>query len=180
MPFGLGFFATAGAGGAAGSFDLLETQVLTGTQASVEWTNLNSTYGSTYQHLQIRMATLSNSDDWFKLQVNGDTANYYSHKLLGESGVVSSSALSSTTTGMNDIGLAGSSSVPGRAVIDLLDPFETTKNKVIRSLTGGPNSIALVSGLWGSTAAVTSLKINHKSGSFTSGSRFSLYGIRAV
>lgn len=180
MPFGLGFFATAGAGGAAGSFDLLETQVLTSNQASVEFTSLNATYGSIYKHLQIRMVTLSNLDDWFRLQVNGATTNFYSHKLLGESGSVTSSALASTTSGMNDIGLAGSSSIPGRAVIDILDPFITNKNTVIRSFTGGPNSVALVSGLWNDTAAVTSLKLNHKSSTFAQYSRFSLYGIKGA
>ena len=47
MPFGLGFFATAGAG-AAGSFDLLETQVLGSAQASVTFSSLG-TY-SNYKH----------------------------------------------------------------------------------------------------------------------------------
>jgi hypothetical protein len=174
----LGFLAASGV--SAGSFDLLESQVLTGNQASVEFTNLNSTYGTTYQHLQLRVVTLSTVDTWFRVQLNGATTNYYSHRLVGESGSVSSAASASTTTGMNLIGLTGTSSVPGRAVIDLLDPFETSKNKVIRTFTGGPNTVALVSGLWADTSALTSIKLNNDGGNFAQYSRFSLYGIKAA
>jgi hypothetical protein len=181
MPFGLGFFATAGAGGAAGSFDLLETQVLTGNQTSVEFTNLNTAYGSTYQHLQLRLVSLSNADTWYRLQLNGSTSGYYSHRLIGESGSVSSAAYSSTTTGMQLFGLTGTSSVPGRAIMDFLDPFETSKAKVVRSLTAGPNTVGLISGLWNNTAALTSIKINQTDGwAFTQYSRFSLYGLKAA
>jgi hypothetical protein len=41
---------------AAGSFDLLETQVLTSSAASVTFSSL-STYAADYQHLQIRIVS---------------------------------------------------------------------------------------------------------------------------
>lgn len=176
-PFPLGILAASGV--AAGAFDLLETQVLTGNQASVEFTNLNSSYGSTYQHLQIRLVSLSTADTWYRLQLNNATSGYYSHRLIGE-GSISSAAYGSTATGMDLFGLTGTSSTPGRAVIDFLDPFESSKNKVVRSITAGPNTIGLISGSWNSTAAVTSIKINNIDGNFAQFSRFSLYGLKAV
>jgi hypothetical protein len=179
MPFGLGFFATAGVSGAAGSFDLLETQVLTGNQTSVEFTNINSTYGSTYKHLQIRLVTLSNADTWYRVQINNSTSGYYSHRLIGEGGSVSAANYSSTTTGLQLFGLTGTSSVPGRAIIDILEPFNTNKTTTLRTMTAGPNTLGLIGGIWNNTAAVTSVKINQTDGwAFTQYSRFSLYGIK--
>jgi hypothetical protein len=67
--------------------------------------------------------------------------------------------------------------------IDILDAFESTKNKVTRSLSGyvgGNSAIALKSGLWVNTAAITQIDLTNWDGaSHAAGSRFSLYGIRA-
>ena len=52
MPIPLGFFAAAGAV-AGGSYDLLETTILSSNAASVTFSNLNN-YAADYQHLQIR------------------------------------------------------------------------------------------------------------------------------
>jgi len=182
MPFGLGFFATAGAGGAgkAGSFDLLETQVLGSAQASVTFSSL-STYASTYQHLQIRTVIWSNQANFIGMKVNG-TTGARSHVLRGRAGSVGSF----TEPGGPYMIYAGtSSSDPGFAVVDLLDPFETTKNKVARAMTGFVTStpeISMTSNLWEVTASTTSLEIFHPNSpyTFSIGSRFSLYGIRAV
>jgi hypothetical protein len=71
----------------------------------------------------------------------------------------------------------------GAAVLDVLDPYSTTKNKTLRCLQGvragtGP-AIELRSGFWNNTASITSIVFTPEtSGSFVSGSRFSLYGIR--
>jgi hypothetical protein len=158
-------------------FHHLETVRLGGTASSVTFTNLGQ-YRD-YQHLQIRMVTLSTGDNWFRLQINGATSGYYSHRVIGEGGSASSAAYSSTTAGMHLFGLTGTSSVPGRSVIDILDSFETTKTKVARCLSAGPNTVGLISGLWNDTSAVTSITLNPIDTSWASGSRFSIYGIKA-
>jgi hypothetical protein len=71
----------------------------------------------------------------------------------------------------------------GATVIDFLDYAVTSKNKTTRALTGlYENSfqrIELKSGLWISTAAITSMTLAESTTlGFVSGSRFSLYGIR--
>jgi hypothetical protein len=71
----------------------------------------------------------------------------------------------------------------GAMVIDILDPFETTKNTVIRALGGFASSeISLNSGVWLNTAALTSLTFSKygENGGYETGSRFSLYGIKAA
>jgi hypothetical protein len=175
--FPLGILSAAGAGGPVGAYELITSSILTGSQSSVTFSSLG-TYSSTYKHLQIRMVTLGTVDNWFRVQINAATTGYYSHRLWGESNLVRSAAHDTSTTGMQLIGLTGSSSIPGRSVIDILDPYSTTKNTTIRTFSGGPNTVVLTSGLWNNTASVTSITLNHDGGNWATGSRFSIYGIR--
>ena len=191
MPFGLGFFATAGAGGAAGSFDLLESQVLTGSQASVTFSNLNSTYGATYQHLQIR-ATIRTTrasfpEDIFSIRLNSDTGASYAHHVLACNGSSDSSGSDINITRGFVTYVAGATATANLftgVVLDLLDPFETTKFKTMRYLSGygaGDRLIGLGSNLWRSTNAVTTITLDSvTAANLAQYSRFSLYGIRAV
>jgi hypothetical protein len=192
MPFGLGFFATVGAGaGAAGSFDLLETQVLGSSTASVTFSSL-STYASTYQHLQLRYVVRSDRsgefNDPFRFTLNGDSgANYTFHKLFGNGSSVTSYGEGNITNLLIDNGIAGatvSANIYTAGVIDFADAFETTKNKTFRALYAGQNSttayqIGLGSGVRLNTAAISSLTID-PIGNLVTGSRFSLYGIKAA
>jgi hypothetical protein len=176
MPFGLGFFATAGAG-AAGSFDLLETQVLGSSTASVTFSSLG-TY-SNYKHLQLRMVnTLSSQTVAVRMEFNADTAsNYSSHRIVGNGSSVSSSAETSVASMFVSIGAL----TPTASVTDILDAFDTNKFKTLRSLAGGmsaANEVLLTSGNWRSTNALTSIKVFPTSFNFVSGSRFSLYGLK--
>jgi hypothetical protein len=70
----------------------------------------------------------------------------------------------------------------GADIIDILDPFKTTKNTTTRALVGQSGSfsrVALESGLWINTAAVTSISLVDVFGNFVQNSRFSLYGMRS-
>jgi hypothetical protein len=188
MPFGLGFFATAGAGaGAAGSFDLLETQVLTGTAASVTFSNLNSTYGSTYQHLQIRATTrITTGTNLVVYRINGDTASNYSwHWMLGNGSQVESGGTGSydSIVEYSTVASDETANAFSAIIVDILDPFETTKYKTTRTFAGrstSRNHVSLSSGSWRNTAAMTSYSLAPGSGSWAIGSRFSLYGIKAA
>jgi len=198
MPIPLGVLAVAGAGAAPsgpGVYELLETVIVpSGGQASVTFSNLNSTYGSTYQHLQIRMTGATNRADWLDwlyLQFNSDTgSNYATHRLFAEGSTLSSSAFTSQTSIVRAFyvkGANGPASSFGAGIMDILDPFETTKNTTTRVLTGyldgSPSSetiVALMSGLWNNTAAVTTIKLESlNSATLLEGSRFSLYGMRS-
>lgn len=176
---------------AAGSYDLLETEILTGSQASVTFSSLNSTYGSTYQHLQIRFTSRITETvggaGTFYVNVNGDTgSNYARHNLRGDGSSVASYALSSSST--PDIGYtAGAESaanVFSAGVIDILDPFETTKYTTMRSSSGlvsGYKEVWLGSVLWMNTAALTSISLETFGvWNFVADSRFSLYGWKAA
>ncbi len=173
----LGFLAASGV--SAGSFDLLETQTLTGSQSSVTFSSL-STYATTYQHLQIRaVARTSNASAGgvVFLDFNGSSSGTIGHYLLGDGSSASgddSESRAGFVTGAN-----ATTSAFGAIVLDLLDPFETTKNKTFRALSGPGIGIYLASGMWVNTSAVTSLTLR-SSANFVQYSRFSLYGIKAA
>ena len=175
---------------AAGSFDLLQSEVLTGSAASVTFSGL-SAYASTYQHLQIRangrISTSTNFTSAY-MRLNGDSAsNYSGHELVGNGSSVGSGGQANATEPYiwRVSGASAASGAFSAAVIDLLDPFETTKYKTIRSLSGGhyinaanPAIIQISSSSWRNTSSVTSLEFRSATGDFVSGTRISLYGVK--
>jgi hypothetical protein len=169
-------------------YDLLETEILTGSQASVIFSSLNSTYGADYQHLQLRIAaqgTTGNANIGFTF--NGDTSNNYAwHALLGTGSAVESDSSVNRGNIIGSIAVVASSNTNqfNGSVIDILDAFNTSKYKTTRSLSGrasgGGNLIQLDSGLWRSTDALSSMTFTITTGNINIGSRFSLYGLRSA
>jgi hypothetical protein len=169
-------------------YDLLSSTILTGNQASVTFSNISTTYSSTYKHLQLRIVARSDSGQQYDdsiIRFNSDSgSNYAYHAMSGTgSSVVSNAATSQTSIPVQRVaGGASTSGIFGAVIIDIPDAFSTSKNKTIKSLTGYYVSVGrvdLVSGLWMSTAAINTIFIDAVTGSnFVSGSRFSLYGIK--
>lgn len=181
-----------GAGGGdsgGGSFDLISTTLLTGSQASVTFdvTGL----GSTYKHLQIRVVSrisTGNGMGDIYMTLNSDTgSNYSAHNLYGNGSNVQSNAYTSTPfsqiTGTSPYNNQATNSY-GASIIDMLDAFSTSKYKTFKTLAGvhgsTDNQIKLNSMSWRSTSAITTINLAPYSGfSWASGSRFSIYGIKA-
>ena len=200
MPIPLGVLAVAGAGGgAAGSnvYELLETQILANSTTDVvTFSNLNSSYGSTYQHLAFRIVARgadANSGTGVALRVymngnggDGGGSSYATHMLRKTNdNALGSEGYADTAYGFLGFGSAGNTAQWTGFVADLLDPFETTKNKTVRALAGvaqtsTTSTISLSSTVFKSTSAVTSVSFQFNAGwLFQSGSRFSMYGIRS-
>lgn len=173
---------------AAGSYDLLETEILTGTQASVTFSSLNSTYGADYQHLQIRYTTRSTraaDDSYIKVTFNGSATGYYGHLLYGDGSGSPASLYWGTSTFLYagwGAGNNAASSSFGAGVMDILDAFSTTKRKTMRDLSGrtSPTRIGLGSGSWASNDALTSITLTADNNDWAIGCRFSLYGLKAA
>jgi hypothetical protein len=188
IPFGV--LSAAGAGVVGGDYELIATEILGTATSSVTFSSL-ATYASTYKHLQVRYTARTTgafvATGGIGIQLNSDTGNNYAtHTLTGNGASVASSAFTSQAfvfVGFAAANLAASN-IFGTAVFDILDAYSSSKNKTIRSLTGGHfasdnRSIALRSGLWLNTDAITTLRIDARDSSdFVAGSRFSLYGIK--
>lgn len=181
----LGILASA-SGGA--DYELIATTLVTSAQSSVTF-NSSAAWAS-YKHLQIRVTARSTNggagNDGLWLQLNADTGSNYSWHRLEGNGSNAVSGAGTTTTWMLQ-GLAARASqaagVFSAAIIDLLDFANTSKNKTVRSLNGSVTStnpsVALGSGVWLNTAAVTSATLKVDAGqNIDAGSRFSLYGLK--
>jgi hypothetical protein len=171
-------------------YELIESVFLTGTQASVTFSNLGN-YASNYRHLQIK-ATYRNASTGTGLEVgtfrfNGDAGANYSWHSLGiphPSTVGADAAINQTSIRLRTLTRNGVDNHFASTVLDVLEPYNTTKNTSIQGLTGhflnsGSNAhfLNLFSGSWQNTASITSIQLATPS-SFITGSRFSIYGIK--
>lgn len=173
-----------GAGGAPATFELISTQILGSNAASVTF----SAIPATYTHLQLRYVaqTVTNASV-LRARFNSDAtaANYSRHYLIGDGTSASSSATASN--GWLDIGpLEIGTNLFTAGVVDILDYANTNKNKTVRAFAGRRGTanpqIQLSSGVWASTAAITSVTLSEAffSQNLITGSRFSLYGIKGA
>ena len=174
---------------APGDYDLLETTILGSAASSVTFSSL-ATYASDYKHLQLRLVARTDrnqASDSSLMRFNGDSGSNYSwHSLLvADTSAVLSEGFASQTL-MRSGRLSGSpttANVFAASVIDILDPYSTTKNTTIRVSDGfmaaTSNWVGLGSGAWYNTSALTSITLDQVFGTnFVAGSRFSLYGIK--
>jgi hypothetical protein len=188
IPFGI--LSAAGVSAApTGAYELISTTILGSNAASVTFSSLG-TYSSTYKHLQIRFTgkvSKVEAGQELALRVNGISTNSYSWHYMRGNGSTVIGDNGTTTNGMflgQFTADNATASSYGGGVIDLLDPYSTSKNKTFRGLsgvpTGGMTRINLYAGLFQSTNAVDSISIfsQNFSDNMIAGSRFSLYGIR--
>ena len=194
----LGILATSGAGPQIG-YQLLTTALVTSDVNSVDFTNL-SIYNS-YQHLQLRIShkysdQIGVAFATYRIFFNNDTAaNYNGHYFTANANFNNPTITASSYTTFNHIfpgqSMGNNQAQFSTSIIDILDPFETTKNKTIRSLSGGVNAnisnvqresnVGLWSGAWRNTAAISSIHFQFDAGQkWMNGTRVSLYGLRGA
>jgi hypothetical protein len=173
--------AGVGAGPSGDYQSIATTTVGAGGASTITFSSIPSTY----KHLQVRaLAKGATSDATGSFTFNSDTATNYSWHIVGGQGTVTSSAASTSSSSMKAFGynrgLGGTGDVV--FVIDILDYADANKYKTIRSLWGvdsnGTGEVALVSGNWRSTSAVTSMVFTPSGGTFSQYTHFALYGIK--
>jgi len=169
-----------------GSYDALATVTApSGGLASISFVGIPAGY----KHLQLRGILRTNdSGSWNNQQMlfNSDTgSNYKSHYLFADGSSATAGAVAGSTS-FNDFMRAASNSLTagifGAAVIDILDYSTTNKYKTFRAVQGGDSNgagmVGLVSGVWMSTSAITSITINPSGGTAIQYSSFALYGVK--
>lgn len=146
-----------------------------------------SSIPNTYKSLQVRISTVfaSNNND-VSARLNGDSTQIYTrHRLYGDGSTASSdgnpTGVGLTGAALFGAAIGGSTTFPTTVIMDLQDYASTTKYKTFRSFSGvdrnGSGEVNLISSLWTSTAAVTSLEI-YSGANFATGTTISLYGIK--
>ena len=160
------------------TYEKIATTTLGSTAATVTLSSISGSY--TDLILITNSATGSNDIDMY-LQVNSDTGSNYSWTRIQGSGTVAGSARGSNSSLGYRVGnMSGSNVGQNNTIIQFQNYSNTTTYKTILSRSN--NAAFLVEafvGLWRSTSAITSMDIKAGSGSFSVGSTFTLYGIKA-
>ena len=111
------------------------------------------------------------------MQVNNDTGTNYARVFL-YGGLISPAA--SATINASNFGLFTANSTDFMPIFGQINNYSnTTTNKQIL-FQSNYDYPQINSGLWRSTAAITSITLYLESGNFTTGTIISIYGIRAV
>jgi hypothetical protein len=178
------------AGYSGNAFHHLETVRLSSTASTVEFSNL--VRYSDFQHLQIRIIGKgegSTSSDRLRLRVNGGTSSLPRHVLTANGSSVTSGfgGLGTDSTVITDrFSNTTNSFTP--YIMDILDPFDNSKNTTFRGFTGAlvsdSTDVSLQSALFTSLDSISSLAFSQgntgwNQRAFSVGSRFSLYGLKA-
>ena len=168
-------------------FESIATVTLSSNQSTIDFSSISSSYSHLQLRCFVRMNRAATGDD-MTVRFNSDTANNYSwHGLRGDGSGVGVYD-SSSTSFMNVFDLVGDSAASNTfscAIIDILDYKDTNKYKTIRGLSGGDRNgagaVAISSGNWRSTSAITGISLGGRYGSgILSGSTVALYGIKAA
>lgn len=178
LPLGI-LSSSLPAGGNA--LTLISTAYGTGSSGTITFSSIPSTF----KHLQIRAVASKDTagDIEFGVQFNSDSgSNYTWHRLTGNGSSVSSGWYGGVGSAsyVGYVTGTGTANAHAANVIDILDYTNTNKNKTIRALVGttsSSNLIRLNSGIWFSTAAISSVTLTYGGWNFTTASRFSLYGV---
>ena len=171
---------------ATNTYVALQTVTLSSSQASIDFTSI----GSGYTDLVIVGNMYATSNDvGAYIQFNGDTGTNYSCTLLGSGPTSPISARYTSQTSMNvagyNYGIGSSNSIYSPIQVSIQNYSNTTtyKSLLARSWVqnnAGSRELYAYVGLWRSTAAITSIKFILNTGSWASGSSFTLYGILAA
>jgi len=180
----LGMMASGATGSKQSSYESIASATGTGSSGTITFSSIPATY----KHLQIRCTSqLSSTSRYAIFRPNNDssTANYTFHSTYGDGATVTSDGYITGMDGaysVNGTSSADNASNVGVGVVDIIDYASTTKYKTFRSLTGYDTNAAgiifLISSLWKSTSAISSLTIVAQGGNFTTGTTFALYGIK--
>lgn len=174
-------------------YELIErVNVGSGGSASITFSSIPSTY----RHLQIRaIARDTNTNSQINslyITLNGVGGSSYAWHRLEGFGSGTPTRGSTANTGNIWIGPAATngytSGIFAAHIIDIVDYANTNKYKVVRHFGGfdtngtgtEPGEIALTSGLFMSTSAITSLTISVGGQSQVQNSNFALYGIKGA
>lgn len=157
------------------------TPIATTTLGSASGTVTFSSISGTYTDLVLITSTkYTSSSSHCLLQFNSDSGTNYSSTYLFGDGSSASSGRQSNVTGCF-IGRANTTEF-GAGITHIQNYSNSTTYKTVISRGNLASAITIASAnLWRNTAAITSLSIVGNGGdTFTAGSTFTLYGIKAA
>lgn len=157
------------------TYEPLATTTLSTTQNQIDFNSISGTY--TDLVIVANGGVTSTNDIW--LRMNSDTGTNYSRtRLTGDGSSAASTRNSAFDAILINAGTVGSNA---NFIINIMNYANTTTYKTTLSRFNSSTYVVASVGLWRSTSAITSLTLKAGSGdTFTSGSTFTLYGIKAA
>ena len=157
------------------TYSQIATQTLSSNVTSVTFAGIPGTY--TDLVLIGNFAKTADSGSWFR--VNSDSgSNYSTTDVRGNGSSDSSGRDTNQTNGRYFRGLANTTA-DNFIVMQFMNYSNTTTYKTILTRGNNANGAEANVNLWRSTSAITEINLITASGTYTSGSIFALYGIKA-
>jgi hypothetical protein len=160
------------------TYDSIATTTLGSAAADVTFSSIAGTYTDLVLVCSVRTSGVAA----INFQVNSDTGSNYSFRYLQGNGTAASSAgftNTSSVQGFYTTGAPTATSTFGTYIIHFNNYSNTTTYKTFLSRESGDATTVATVGLWRSTSAINAIKLYPGGANFTSGSTFSLYGIKA-
>lgn len=155
------------------TYEPIATTTLGSAQASVTFSSLGS-----YTDIRAVVVTAVNTETYMRF--NSDSGNNYSATEIW----AGTSPNSERRTNVNAITLRNSSSTLGNnmSTVDIMNYSNSTTYKTVLSATrdGLYDRVYRMVSLWRDTSAITTITFLPDSGTFPSGSTFTIYGITAA
>lgn len=161
---------------AQATYDNLATVTLGGSAATYTFSNIPQ--GFTDLVLVMTIGTTASTASVF-FRVNGDSGSNYSWTRLSTNGSSATSSRGSNTTSgaISQIALS-STSFDSVNIAHFMNYSNTTRNKTVITRSSNPNQgTELITSMWRSNSAITSIDIGVSTGSLAANSRLTLYGI---
>jgi hypothetical protein len=159
------------------TYEAISSTTLTSNQSSV---TLNSFSGYTDLVIVVSATCDAGANSSFLLQLNADSGANYSRTFTYGDGT---SAVSGRETNQsNGLSLLSVDPTTRTTNIVYINNYanSTTYKTAISRINNTGNVVAAITGLWRSTAAITSITIYNTAGrNLVTGSTFSVYGIKA-
>jgi hypothetical protein len=156
----------------ATTYEPIATTTLSTATQSVTFTSIS---GSFTDLVLVAQGLASSETNW-EIQFNSDTGSNYSSTYLYGTGSVAASGRQS-----NVANIASTRVDTNSVFIAHINNYSnTTTYKTLLGRTSNAGIIVYQTvGLWRSTSAITSIKVNSQNVNFNSGSTFTLYGIKS-
>ena len=159
------------------TYQAIATTTLGSAQASYTFSSIPSTYTDLVLITQHTCATGSNNQ--LVLRPNSDSSALYSRTLLTGDGTTASSARYTGEDGIY-VSYVGNNTDLTTSINQFMNYSNTTTYKTTMTRSNAANIPRAEVTLWRSTAAISSLLVLPYSGTFATGSTFTLYGIAAA
>lgn len=156
------------------TYEPIATQTLGSAASTVTFSSISGTYTDL---VFIYSGAGSGNADLY-MQFNGDTGNNYSRTYMFGDGSTTGSARQTNTYGIfwgyQTTGIQN-------ARVNIMNYSNSTTYKTTLGVEAIPSiAIAPIVGLWRNTAAITSILVGAAGATFSTGTTFTLYGIKAA